>query len=371
MRLHSIDEFPFHQHPAPFNMVATSDARYNDGYWFAFYGPEWYFVSVLRLHPNVNAIDGAASVAHDGHQHAVRFSRALRPDYETLTVGPLKLEILEPMQRLRLALGENPAGIRFDVVFEAQSPPFIEDRYQHVKYGAVVNDTIRYTQVCRVTGSAALGDNELEVDRWHAIRDHSWGVRSSMGPPTRIGGVDRAPEEADHRAFRLWVPFQVGDHCGFINTHEDRAGHPLDFEGRLDYQDGRSVALRSVRHALEYEQGTKRPVRGSFELVDEHGETRRYELRAAGTPADVHGLGYYGGWHDGGSSGLYRGPELTEHDVYEAISRNGRSGPPHVPEKRRLGPTEYPCLLTGPGGTEGMAHLEHHIYGPYDPYSFT
>jgi hypothetical protein len=28
MRLHAIDEFPFHQHPAPFNIAATSDPHY-------------------------------------------------------------------------------------------------------------------------------------------------------------------------------------------------------------------------------------------------------------------------------------------------------------------------------------------------------
>jgi hypothetical protein len=370
MRVHAFDEYPFHQHPAPFTMPATSDAKYNDGYWFAFYAADWYFVTVLRLHPNVNAIDGASAVTHGDRQHCVRFSRALRPDAAELAVGALRLEILEPMRRVRLVLGDNPGGARFDVVFEAQSPPFVEARYQHHKYGAIVNDTIRYTQLSRVTGSAGLGDVEVEVDRWHGMRDHSWGVRSSMGPPTRIGGVERTRGEEDRRAFRLWVPFEAGDHWGFFHTHEDRAGTTLDFEGRLDYEDGRSVELRAVRHALEYEPGTHRPVGGSFELEGEDGETRAYTLRASGPPADVQGLGYYGGWSDGGSAGLYRGPERVEHDIYEIGGRNGLPGPPHVPEKRRLGPTEYPCFLTGPDGGEGMAHVEHHIFGPYEPYGF-
>lgn len=372
MRLNSFDEFPFHQHPAPFNMPVTTDAHFNDGYWFAFYAPDWYFVTVLRLHPNVNAIDGATAVTHGTKQHCVRASRSLRPSSDDLAVGPLRLQILEPMERLRLSLGDNPSGIRFDVVFQAQSPPFVEERYQHVKYGAVVNDTVRYTQVCRATGTAALGDERLEVENWHAMRDHSWGVRSSMGPPNRIGGVERTAEEADDRAFRLWVPFQAGDHCGFFQTHEDRAGTTLDFEGRLDYRDGRSVALRSVNHALDYEPGTKRPIGGGFELIGEDGAPRGYSLRASGPPADVQGLGYYRGWSDGGSAGLYRGPEVIEHDVYETNHRDGvLPGPPHVPERRRLGPTEYPCFVTAADGSEGMAHVEHHIYGPYDPYSFT
>src|SRR3712207_7258115 len=121
MRLHSFDEYPFHQHPTPFNMVGTSDPHYNDGYFFAFYAAEWYFVAVFRLHPNANAVDGGVSVAHDDRQRCVRFSRALRPRYDELAVGPFRLEIVEPMRRLRLILDENPADIGLDVTFEAQS----------------------------------------------------------------------------------------------------------------------------------------------------------------------------------------------------------------------------------------------------------
>jgi len=90
MRLTPFDEYPFHQHPTPFGMVATSDAHPNDGYYLAFYAAEWYFVGALRLHPNVNAIDGGASLAHDNRQRAVRGLRALRPRYEEIDIGPLR-----------------------------------------------------------------------------------------------------------------------------------------------------------------------------------------------------------------------------------------------------------------------------------------
>jgi hypothetical protein len=41
-----------------------------------------------------------------------------------------------------------------------------------------------------------------------------------------------------------------------------------------------------------------------------------------------------------------------------------------VPEARRLGPTEFPFAITGPGGAQGMAHFEHHVMGRYVPYGF-
>lgn len=370
MRLSPFDDYPFHQAPTPFATAFTSDAHYNDGYFCAFYAPEWYFFTGLRLHPNVNVIDGWASVAHNNEQSVVRASRALHPAYGDLSVGPVRFEIVEPMKRLRLVASNNPAGIEFDVELEAQSPPFIEDRYQHFKFGAVVNDLIRYTQICCATGHASVAGQEIKIDGWHAMRDHSWGVRSSMAVPTGIKGTDRQDEASERRALRMWVPFQVADHCGFYNTHEDPNGKPLDFEGRLDYADGRSVRLNAVRHHLEYLAGTTRPTGGTIELDGEDGVTRKYTLKLVGTPADVQAGGYYRGWSDNLGPGIYRGAAVVEHNHYDVSPGGAITGPPHVPEKFRLGPTEYPMQMIGPGGAEGMAHFEHTMNGPYPRYGF-
>jgi hypothetical protein len=370
MRLYGIDELPYHQQPTPFHMPATSDSHFNDGYFFAFYTSDWYFFAGLRLHPNANVIDGWVSVAHDDRQLVTRASRALRPGYDDLRVGPLRLEVLEPMQRVRLVAEDNPAEITFDVELVSQASPFVEDRYQHVRYGAVINDTLRYTTVCRANGRARARGTDLEVDSWHSIRDHSWGVRSSMSVPTRVSGTDRTGEETFERALRLWVPFECGDHTGFINTHEDIDGRPLDFEGRLDFRDGRSVALTGARHSLRYHPGTERPVGGTLTVDGADGVERTYTLRASGTPADVQGGGYYRGWSDGYGPGVYRGADVIETDDYSCDPDGERSGPPHVPVKHRLGPTEFPMHLEAADGSTGMAHFEHSIRGAYRPYGF-
>lgn len=369
MRLSPFDDYPFHQAPTPFATAATSDAHYNDGYFCAFYAPGWYFFTGLRLHPNVNVIDGWAAVAREGTQTAVRASRALHPRYGELEVGPVRYEIVEPMRKLRLVAGDNEAGVEFDVILEAQAPPVIENRYQHFKFGAVVNDLIRYTQICKATGTAKAAGETLKIDGWHAMRDHSWGVRSSMAVPTGIKGIDRQDEDPERRALRMWVPFQVADHAGHYNTHENPDGEPIDFEGRIDYADGRSINLVAVRHELEYINGSRWPKGGTIELDGEDGETRRYTLELVGTPADVQGGGYYRGWSDGLGAGVYRGAEVIETSHYD-VRPGPALGPPHVPEQYRLGPTEFPMRMVGPGGAEGMAHFEHTMNGPYPRYGF-
>ena len=370
MRLSPFDDYPFHQAPTPFATAFTSDAHYNDGYFCAFYAKDWYFFTGLRLHPNVNVIDGWASVAHANRQRVVRASRALHPRYGELRVGPIRFEIVEPMKRLRIIAEDNPAGVTFDILLEAQSPPFIEDRYQHFKFGAVVNDLIRYTQICQATGQAEVDGEIIPINAWHAMRDHSWGVRSSMAVPTGIKGTDRDDEPSERRALRMWVPFQVSDHCGFFNTHENPEGKPLDFEGRLDYADGRSIQLTAVRHELEYLSGTDRPTGGRIELDGADGQTREYHLELVGTPADVQAGGYYRGWSDNFGPGVYRGEEVIETDDYNVSPGEGKTGPPHVPMKFRLGPTEYPMRMLGPGDALGMAHFEHTMNGPYPRYGF-
>ncbi|MBL6749804.1 MAG: hypothetical protein ISP90_04745 [Nevskia sp.] len=372
MQLSDIDDLPFHQAPTPFNVAATSDVHFNDGYYHAIFAQDWYMSIGLRLHPNVNVIDGFVTLAHKGEQRSCRFSRVLRPRHTELAIGPLKMEVTERMRRTRLALADSPAGLSFDLELEAVSPPYFEAPYHHRRFGILINDLVRYTMVCRASGSIVLDGLETKVDRWHAIRDHSWGIRASMGPHTSPRGVDEDPSDADLRRFRLWVPFEVEGHAGFFQTHEAEDGSTLDFEGALFMADGRQVPLTGVRHRLRYAPGTHNVLGGEFDLRHGDGSWHTYRISLAGTPADVQGGGYYSGWNDGKRTGMYRGAgPVIEYDRYACGPELGVTGAAHIPAKRHIGPSEFPMFLTGPDGARGMAHFEHYIFGPYQPYGFT
>ncbi len=364
MQITAADEYPFHQHPTPFNIPYTSDVHFNDGYFCAAFAEDWYVVAGLRLHPNMNVIDGFAGLARRGEQRVLRVSRVLRPHSNELTVGPLSIEIHQPLQAVSLRLEEAGAGFTFDLHFTARAAPFLETPYRFRRYGQLIHDMLRYTQICRVSGTVTRDDETVTATDWTSLRDHSWGVRAGMGPKVASGGVARDEDEIDHRHFRLWAPFATDAYTGFFNTHEARDGTTLDFEGCLDFPDGRRVRLTAIRHALEHAPGTHNVVGGSFALMDGSGHWREYRLRAAGTPADVQGLGYYGGWQDGGSAGVWRGAgPVVEVDRYPQGAALGRAGLTRLPAGKRLGPTEFPCWLEGPDGERGMVHLEHHLFG--------
>src|SRR6202011_2362858 len=119
-----------------------------------------------------------------------------------LEVGPLRLTILEPMQRQRLELAPNDGEFSFDVVVEASGPPFFESPDIHSRRGRLLNHVLRYTQLGRVQGAITIDGERRPVEQWYGCRDHSWGLRASMGPHVALRGTE--PTIGDPRAIRIW-----------------------------------------------------------------------------------------------------------------------------------------------------------------------
>jgi hypothetical protein len=366
LRLTVLDDYPWHQAAAPMPLPATSDSHFNDGYYWGFFTAGRFCLFGLRLYPNTNVMDGFGGAVVEGEQRMVRASRALRPHVQALEVGPLRLTILEPMRRQRLELTENPTGIEFDVTITATSPAFFESPDIHHRRGRLINHVLRYTQLCRADGTLSVDGREEAVERWYCDRDHSWGIRSSMGPQIPIRGVE--PSRGDPRAIRMWLPFELDDHCAMFSLHEDSDGNRIDFDGRIYRRDGRDVHLTDVRHAFRYLEGTRRLLGGELTLVTEDGEEHDYEFKVAGDPWSAQGLGYVRGWQDGGTPGTWRGESHVESDRFVVNDPAEIAGPPHVPVEKRLGACEYPIEIRDGTGQSGFAQFEHMVYRPYHPY---
>ena len=81
--------------------------------------------SSLRLYHNNDVLDGFVCLRHAGRQHNIRLSRRLRPHMDELAVGPLRLEILEPMRTVRLVLEDNEFGFALDVTCRSGTAPSV------------------------------------------------------------------------------------------------------------------------------------------------------------------------------------------------------------------------------------------------------
>ena len=366
MELTPHDDLPFHQALTPFHVPATSDPHYQDGYYFALYRPGVHVFFGLRLHPNNNTMDAYAGIVTDGEQRNVRVSRALLPAHNDLTVGPLELRILVPMERQLVVIEDNPTGLRAEVEVHASTPPFVERSDPQYRFGRLFNHVLRYTLPTRNSGWIEFDGQREDVEQWHGCRDHSWGIRSTMGPYVPIGGIGSGFSDVDERALRLWVPFESEGLAGFFHTHEDHDRRTLDVEGRIHLADSESRGVTRVEHDLDYHEGSRRLRAGTLRLHDDAGEHHDLAFEVSCDPAHPQGFGYTRGWEDGGQPGVYRGGEdgfHLEHDRFPTADPAARSGPSHVPEGRRLGGTEFSTVIRSDRHGEGMAHVEHMLYG--------
>jgi hypothetical protein len=361
-----LDDYPWHQTTEPFPLASTADPRFNDGYYWGFYAEGCFAYFGLRLYPNTNVMDGYGGAAVGGEQRTVRASRALRPRVDELNVGPLRLTIQEPMQRQRISVGENDSGVSFDVVVEASGPPFFEEPHVHYRRGRLLNHVLRYTQLGRAQGTITVDGSVREVERWYGVRDHSWGLRASMGPVIPLRGTE--PTIGDPRAIRIWLPWEIDGQQGLFALHEDAHGKLVDFEGFLRDGDRAEVPLVSARHAFQYTPGTRRLERGTFAVKTAEGDEHEFTFEVVAGPLSPQGFGYVRGWKDKQPPGVYRGAEHVESDRFRIDDPHTVAGPDHVEPHRRLGVSEYPSILRHSDGRQGMTQIEHAVYGPYHPY---
>jgi hypothetical protein len=364
--LNPLDDYAVHQTAAPVDSPVSSDRHFNDGYWFAFYTEGHYAFMGMRMHPNNNVLDGYAGIISGGEQRAVRFSRALRPNVNELEVGPFRIEIVEPLKIQRVRLAANDQGIEWDVQMTAYGL-WTEDRALQHRHGVVLNDVLRYTGVCQPSGWVSIDGERQRVDDWYGARDHSWGIRSTMGPRTPLGGV--LDEARDPRAIRIWIPFRCGDQVGFVHGHEDADGKTLDFGGSIR-EGEREIEITGIRHDFEYHPGSRRLKAGRYTLLDVDGGEHDYEFEVVCEGVHPQAFGYNQGWSDGANPGVWRGPEVQESSRFDVTDPNSKPFGAHLPPRRRLGATEFASSLKGPDGRTGMAMVEHMVYGTYRPSGF-
>ena len=178
--LSKMDDYPLHQIAETIRHVGTSDRNFYDRYYFNLHGSsdELFMVMGMGQYPNL-AVQDAFAVVRRGDAHVVvRASKELGDRMDT-SVGPFRVEVIEPLHELRFVLEPNEHGMAFDLVWTAAIPAFLEPRQYIRKYGRVLFDTQRFFQTGCWSGKLEVKGESFEVtpDRWKGTRDRSWGVR--------------------------------------------------------------------------------------------------------------------------------------------------------------------------------------------------
>ena len=102
------DDFPIHQLPTPVAEVGT-ERNFYDRYFFNGYNEDGsiFFGAAFCVYPNLNIKDGSFILVLNGVQHNFRYSDVLNHERMETDVGCLKIEIIQPLKKLRIIVEDN------------------------------------------------------------------------------------------------------------------------------------------------------------------------------------------------------------------------------------------------------------------------
>jgi len=361
--LNRLDDYPIHQAPVPVVQPASSDANFYDRYFFNGFSRsgDLFFGAALGTYPNRRVMDAAFSVVRDGVQHSLHASR-LAPGERTETeVGPIRVEVEDPMRVLRLEIGRNELGVEGELLFTARAEAIEEPRVTRVDAGRVVMDSTRFTQFGSWSGRLVVDGRAVEVDDdvVLGVRDRSWGVRPVGERPAA------APPGPPPQIYWVWAPLHFEDRCLLLGSFEDAAGHPWHAHGAVvptwasqvdaSLRDRPAVdVLHGPRHAIDFEPGTRR-ARAARIGFDGHEEI---ELEPILT-FQMLGIGYFSpDW----GHGMWKGEEAVGVESWEPAKLDPLD-PRHV-HVQQLVRARF-------GDREGLGVLEQLILGPHARSGFT
>jgi hypothetical protein len=212
------DDYPVHQTSAPMAHTVSADPNHYDRYWFNGYHRQgrFFFGAAMGHYPNRGVVDAAFSVLHEGVQHSV-FASGRMPSDRSTSIGPLRIEVVEPLKTIRVTVAEGDHGMAADVTFRHRTDPVEEPRQQLTRHNVTIADYTRLTQWGTWEGSITLpgGDTvEVQPETAYATRDRSWGVR-----PVGEQVANNFPPEIP-QLFWLWAPLHFDDCCTHLALFE-------------------------------------------------------------------------------------------------------------------------------------------------------
>ena len=125
--LTSWDDYPVHQSADFIAHTASSDRNFYDRYYFMMHpsSDEMAVIFGLGQYPNLGVTDAFVAVRKgDGH-HVVRASKPLVDRMDT-SVGPIRVEIIEPLRRLRVVVEPTEHAVSMDVTWTGSVPAIAE-----------------------------------------------------------------------------------------------------------------------------------------------------------------------------------------------------------------------------------------------------
>lgn len=259
------DDYPIHQVPLPLAQAGSGHPDFYDRFWFNGYTEDFYFAIAFGIYPNRGVVDAAFAVVHNDIQRSVFVSGRAPFDRSRTEVGPIRIEIVEPMRVCRVVVDAPEQNLQAELVFEARTAAFEEPRQTRFTENRLAMDLSRATQFGSWRGRFTSGEHTIDLGEHSSVygtKDRSWGVRP-VGDPAPM-----APIESAAQWFFLWAPLHFDDSCVHYMVFEHADGQKWSEVGAMlpvlgDGDDVVGPAVRSskltdVDHQISWAKGLRR-----------------------------------------------------------------------------------------------------------------
>lgn len=361
--LHALDDYPLHQTSEPFSHPASESPNHYDRFFFNGFDTtgEVFFAVAFGVYPNRQVMDGAFSIVHEGVQHNVRASRTCPADRVRTEVGPVRIEIVQPMLVHRITV-EGRHGIAAELTMTAIAPVIEEPRFVHRVDGRVIFDYTRLTQFVRWDGWIDVDGVRIDITPERSVvgvRDRSWGIRP-------VGHRIPAPRSVP-QYFWLWTPTVFDDVCthAAINHESDgRAWHescavvPRLADGEPGLDPGRVQRGEGADFDVQWRSGTRWADRVTMHHRFWGGEPVEVVYEPF-LQFQMVGIGYL---HPTWGHGMYVGPDESSRD--EIVLADVDPADPLMVHVQALSRATW-------GDRQGLGIVEQLVIGPHAPTGLT
>lgn len=353
------DDYPIHQTPEPI-AVAGTDRNFYDRYFFSAQSPDGSAVVgvALGVYPHLNIIDCAVSVLHAGQQRSLFASRILHGERMDLRVGPVTLDVVEPLNRLQLRIAPNDTGISGEMLFTGRAAPILEPRFIRRNGTRTLMDVTRMTQGGQWAGRICAAGTAHDLAGWRGTRDRSWGVRPIGAPEPQAVQPPTPPQ-----FFWLWTPTAFDDWHLFFHSNDDADGRPWNRAGVLvRLKDGAEFPLDDARMALAFRPGSRHAGAARLEARLPDGRPVSVDF-TIGANFMMRGLGY---GHPSRGHGLFQGADALAHEVIDLASVDAAN-----PMNAHVqGLSSASLSIAGAAPVPGRGLFEQLAIGPHAPSGF-
>ena len=346
------DDYPLHQTPEPM-AVSGGNRNFYDRYFFNGYAADGsiFFAAALGVYPQLDIMDAAFCVSIDGTQHNLRASKRMSSERLDLEVGPIRVEIVEPLQTLRIVISDNDGPLRANITLAVRHTPIEEPRFIRREGPRLMMDYTRLTQNGEWSGTVSIDDRDIDVANCRGTRDRSWGIRPIGAPESQPPPLGAMPQ-----FWWLWTPLNFENHCCFFHSNDDGEGVPWNRRGVVDAIAGTANEFEPATIDLGYHSGTRRIAHvnldtgdGTLAITPRTGDATRTFYMS--------GLGYM---HPEWGHGMDHGELEVAHD---SIDLN--AVPDNDMQYIHIQALSDAVLTVGDGRHEGVGVVEQMFIGPH------